>query len=361
MDQQAHASTTVRAVVSRLAPGTALRDGLERILRGRTGGLIVLGYDELVEDICDGGFHLDVAFAPTRMRELAKMDGAVVLTGDGDRIVRANVQLVPDPSLPTQESGTRHRAAQRTAIQTGYPVVSVSQSMSIISLYIGGTRYVLDASETILSRANQTLATLERYRIRLDEVNRALSISEIEDYVILREVLTVLQRLEMVRRLSQEIEYNVIELGVDGRQLALQLEDLVGGKDSSRELLVRDYLPGDQVPDAAQVRAVLTALGELTDSELLDTTVLARILGYPATLEALDQPISPRGFRLLHRIPRLQHLQIDRLVAAFGTLQNLLATGAGDLQAVDGIGDRWARHIREAISRLAEAGLTEHF
>ena len=165
---------TLREVVARLAPGTGLRDGLERILRGRTGALIVLGHDENVEAICDGGFSLDVRYAPTRLRELCKMDGAVVLSTDCGRIVRANVQLVPDPSIPTDESGTRHRSAERAAIQTGYPVISVSHSMNIVTVYVGGERHVLTDSATILSRANQAIATLERYKTRLDEVSRQL-------------------------------------------------------------------------------------------------------------------------------------------------------------------------------------------
>ena len=210
-------SSALRETIARLAPGTALRDGLERILRGRTGALIVLGYDEEMEALCDGGFNLDVEFAPTRLRELSKMDGAVVLSTDGTRIVRANVQLVPDHKIPTVESGTRHRAAERTAIQTGYPVVSVSQSMSIVSVYVGGIRHVIDGSATILSRANQAVATLERYKARLDEVTRQLSVVEIEDFVTLRDALTVVQRLEMVRRVSIELEQDVLELGTDGR------------------------------------------------------------------------------------------------------------------------------------------------
>ena len=235
------ARPTLRETIGRLAPGTALRDGLERILRGRTGALIVLGYDDSVEAICDGGFSLDVRYAPTRLRELSKMDGAVVLSSDGSRILRANVQLVPDPSIPTDESGTRHRSAERTAIQTGYPVVSVSHSMSIVTVYVAGERHVVPDSATILSRANQTIDTLERYKSRLDEVSRQLSTAEIEDFVTLRDVMTVVQRLEMVRRISLEIDSDVVELGTDGRQLKLQLEELVGDNDTARELIVRDY------------------------------------------------------------------------------------------------------------------------
>ena len=254
------ARPTLRETIGRLAPGTALRDGLERILRGRTGALIVLGYDDSVEAICDGGFSLDVRYAPTRLRELSKMDGAVVLSSDGSTILRANVQLVPDPSIPTDESGTRHRSAERTAVQTGYPVISVSHSMSIVTVYVAGERHVVPDSATILSRANQTIDTLERYKSRLDEVSRQLSTAEIEDFVTLRDVMTVVQRLEMVRRISLEIDSDVVELGTDGRQLKLQLEELVGDNDAARELIVRDYHANPDPPRAAQVSATLEEL-----------------------------------------------------------------------------------------------------
>lgn len=353
-------SATLNDTIARLAPGTALRDGMERILRGRTGGLIVLGFDDQVAALCDGGFELDVEFAPTRLRELSKMDGAVVVSTDGTRIVRANVQLVPDPRIPTVESGTRHRAAERTAIQTGYPVVSVSQSMSIVSVYVAGKRHVINDSAMILSRANQAVATLERYKARLDDVTRQLSVVEIEDIVTLRDSLTVAQRLEMMHRLSMEIEQDVLELGTDGRQLALQLEELVGDNQLARQLIVRDYLSGDEAPSALDVEHALERLARLTDVDLLDLTTLARAFGYPGTIEALDTAMSPRGYRVLHRVPRLQTRQIHRLVGAFGTLQGLLAATAADLQAVDGIGALWARYIREGLSRLAEMSINHY-
>ncbi|EOM75232.1 DNA integrity scanning protein DisA [Rhodococcus rhodnii] len=354
-------SAEARETIARLAPGTALRDGLERILRGRTGALIVLGYDAEMEKLCDGGFELDVEFAATRLRELSKMDGAVVLSTDGSRIVRANVQLVPDHRIPTVESGTRHRAAERTAIHTGYPVISVSQSTRIVSVYIAGHRYVLEGSDTLLSRANQAVATLERYKSRADEVTRQLSVVEIEDFVTLRDALVVIQRLEMVRRVSGEIELYVLELGTDGRQLAMQLEDLVGDNHEARELMVRDYVAGSGPARREDVDAVLAWLGRLSDTELLDLTALARTLGYPATIETLDASMSPRGYRVLHRVPRLQFRQIDRVVGAFGTLQGLLAATAADIEAVEGIGTSYARHIREGLSRLAESAVTNPY
>lgn len=345
-------NASLRDTVIRVAPGTGLRDGIERILRGRTGALIVLGYDDAVEGICDGGFHLDVEFAPTRLRELAKMDGAVVLSTDGSRIVRANVQLVPDPAIPTQESGTRHRSAERAAIQTGYPVISVSASMSIVHAYVGGVRHLVDDAAPILSRANLAIATLERYAHRLDEVLTQLSRAEIEDVVTVHEVALVVQRLELVRRLAVEIEQHVLELGTSGRQIALQLEDLLGESISLREPVLRDYLGDDDTVDAAVAR-----IDALSDADLLAATTIAAALGFSGTVEAQDEPVSPRGHRLLGSIPRLRPSQVEALVATFGSLQTLLAASAADLQAVPGIGSDGARQAREGLSRLAEASV----
>jgi diadenylate cyclase len=349
----------LRETLRRVAPGTELRDGLERILRGRTGALIVMGYDEHVESICDGGFSLDVRFAPTRLRELSKMDGALVLSTDGSRIVRANVQLVPDPSIPTDESGTRHRSAERTAIQTGYPVISVSHSMSIVTVYVAGERHVMADSATLQSRANQAVATLERYKSRLDEVSLQLSTAEIEDFVTLRDVMTVVQRLEMVRRISLEIDEHVVELGTDGRQLKLQLEELVGGNDLARQLIVRDYHASPDPPSGTQVASALDELDQLSDADLLDLTALSKVFGYPSTAEAQDSAMNSRGYRAMAGIPRLQFAHIDLLVNSFGSLQGLLAASASDLQKVDGIGEVWARHIREGLSRLAESTIAD--
>ncbi|MBF6236212.1 DNA integrity scanning diadenylate cyclase DisA [Nocardia otitidiscaviarum] len=344
-----------RDVLSRFVPGTQLRDGIDRILRGRTGGLIVLGYDDRVERICDGGFELNVEFAPTRLRELSKMDGAVVLSTDGTRIVRANVHLVPDPALPTVESGTRHKAAERTAAHTGYPVVSVSRSTGLVTVYAHGDRYLVEDSPLILSRANQAMATLQRYRARLDEVTRRLSALEIEDFATLRDVLTVLHCLELMRRTAGEIDQAVAELGVDGRQLALQLTELVADTAQLRRLLVRDYLVAERAgkPRIDRALARLDALGE---PELLVLADLAPPLGYPATLEALDTPVGPRGYRLLAEIPRVPFRRVEPLVDAFGGLRGLLDATQADLETVDGITPATARRIREGLSRHAAGG-----
>jgi len=349
----------LRSVLATVAPGTPLRDGLERILRGNTGALIVIGWDNTVQTLCTGGFPLDVEFSATELRELCKMDGAVVLTTDGGRILRAATHLMPDPAIPTEESGTRHRTAQRVAVQTEFPVISVSQSMRIISLYIGERRYVLESVGELLGRANQAIATLERYKSRLDEVSNALSALEIEDLVTVRDAAIVSQRLEMVRRIADEATGQVVELGTDGRLLALQLEELRAGVDADRELIARDYVPtGRRSRTPPQV---LTELAELSATDLLDLTLVARAMGLPSTLEGLDSAASPRGHRLLARVPRMPGAILDRVVEHFGGLQKLLAASAEDLQVVDGIGESRARAVREAISRLAEVSIIDRY
>ncbi len=347
----------MRLTLAAVAPGTELRDGLERILRGRTGALIVLGHDRVVERISTGGFPLDVSFSATRLRELAKMDGAIILEREGYRIVRAATQLLPDATIETTESGTRHRTAERVAKQSGFPVISVSQSMQIIAVYVGERRHVLEASTAILSKANQALATLERYKSRLDEVTATLSALEVEDFVTVRDVASVMQRHEMVRRIGEEVSGYVVELGTDGRLLSLQLEELIGGVGVERELVVGDYATEgwDGVEDA------LVALTRLTSSELLDLGEVATALGRPGTAAGLDDTVAPRGHRLLAKIPRLPRSIADRLIDHFDGLQPLLSASLDDLMAVDGVGEARARTVRDGLARLAESSLLERY
>jgi len=360
-DKSPREEALLRASLSAIAPGTALRDGLERVLRANTGGLIVLGFDKSVDALCTGGFVLDVEFTATRLRELCKLDGAVVIDKDITKIVRAGVHLMPDASIPTDETGTRHRTAERVNRQTGLPVVAVSHSMRLIAIYVNGTRRVLEDSTTVLSRANQALATLERYKLRLDEVAGTLSALEIEDLVTVRDVSAVVQRLEMVRLIAAEIAGYVLELGTDGRLLSLQLDELIAGVEPERELVVRDYFPERAAKKGRTVTEVLADLESLTHAELLDLQTVAKALGYSGTPESLDSAVSPRGYRLLAKVPRLPNTVIERLVEHFGGLQKLLAASIDDLQTVEGVGETRARSVREGLSRLAESSILERY
>ena len=286
------------------------------------------------------------------------MDGAIIVDRDVSRIIKAAVHLMPDHTIPSEETGTRHRTADRVARQTGFPVISVSQSMQIIAAYVGETRYVLEESGQILSRANQALATLERYKLRLDEVASTLSALEIEDLVTVRDVAVVAQRLEMVTRIASEIEDYVLELGTDGRLLALQLEELITGVDLERELVIRDYVPGGRRGKRPEV--LLQRLEALSATELVDPASAARVLGL-GSVEHLDGAVAPRGYRLLAKVPRLPAAVVDRLVDHFGTLQKLLSAGVEDLQVVEGVGELRARSVREGLSRLAESTILERY
>lgn len=350
----------LRSVLAQVAPGTALRDGLERILRGSTGALLVLGQDKTLGTISSGGFEVNIDFTATRLRELAKMDGAVLCDRDATKIFSAAVQLLPDPSIPTNEQGTRHRTADRVSRQTGMPVVSVSKSMNIIALYLDGRRYVLEDPSTILSKANQALATLERYKTRLNEVEGEVSALEIEDLVTIRDVASALQRHEMVRRIASEIYDYVVELGTDGRLLSLQLEELIAGRTEDFQHVVRDYIPmtGRKVKP---IEPVLAALAALDSSSLLDLTSVAGALGLPNDIESLDASVQARGYRILSKVPRLPEIVIENLISHFGGLQRLLAAGIEELRDVEGVGESRARAIRDKLARLAESGLQSRY
>lgn len=339
-----------------VAPGTPLRDGLERILRGRTGALVVLGMNPEVQRISTGGFELDTAYTATALRELAKMDGAIVLDLASDRIVRAGVQLMPNPSFDTPETGTRHRTADRVAQQTNLPVVSVSASMSTIALYLDGERHLVEHSNQILSRANQALQTLQRYRDRLGQVTSRLSSLEVQDQVTIKDFVLVAQRLEMVRRLDVELSGYVVELGTDGRLLTLQQHELGAGADRLRE--VRDLLERDYRSDDPEASFSLGRLADLSTSELLEPLTVARAVGFAAT-EHVDSRITTRGYRQVAQIDRLPGVLGGRLIEHFGSLQALFAASTADLLEVEGVGENRARVIRDGLVRLAESAYNE--
>ena len=338
-------------VLQMLAPGTTIRDGIERVIGAGRGALIVVGWTDTVERIVSGGFLIDTPATAQRIAELAKMDGALILDDVGERILRANVHLVPDPSIATFETGTRHRSAERTAKQTGKPVISVSESMSVVTLYWGERKRVLESVSSLLFRANQALSTLERYRARLDEVSTALSNREVEDAVVLRDVLLTMQRTEMVRRIAKEIEDHVTELGTEGRLIRLQLDELVSNVDEDRVLLVQDYLADRR----RKVYNVLEDLDELNTDELLALDNLCEVLSYAT--DEIDHPVKPRGYRLLSRIPRLPDTVINKLVKRFSNLQGVMDASLADLDDVEGVGEARARSIRDGLNRLAENAL----
>ena len=341
----------LREALRAVAPGTPLREGLERIQRSHTGALIVLGYTPEVQAICSGGFDLDIAFTAARLRELCKMDGAVIIDPDLWRIRKANVQLFPDPTIPTDESGMRHRTAQRTARQTHLPVLSLSASMRMISIYVGTEHRLVEEPEALLSRANLAVDTLDRYSQRLDEVLQTLTILEMRDSATVRDVATVMQRMEMIRRITSEITEYLEELGSEGRLLALQVEDLVRGSASERALVMRDYIRDPD--DVARVEAELSSLGS---ERIVDLTAIANILGLDVYEVAdLDREITPRGVRALSLVPHLSWNAIKAVSAHFTTLPQLRAASVADIEVIDGVGHYRAQLIVENLAHQAQA------
>jgi diadenylate cyclase len=340
-----------------VAPGTPLREGLDRILQARMGALIVVGDGPEVLSVCSGGFLLDAEFTPQRLSELAKMDGAIILASDTSRVARANVHLVPDPDVPTSETGTRHRTAERVGRQLDVPVITVSEDMSLVAIHRRGEKHNLEPIPRVLARADQALQILGRYKSRLDAVSGSLSALEVEDLVTVRDVATVLQRAEMVRRIADEIEGYVIELGADGRLVMLQLEELVGGVEEERRLVAKDYY---QSSGGFELADVLRLLAQLEDEELLDLNLVAGVLHLDPEI-GIDGALQPRGFRLLHKIPRLPELVSDHVVDRFSNLQKIMRAGLSDLTEVEGVGEARAKAIKEGLSRLAETSILERY
>lgn len=338
-------SEQLRNALHLIAPGTELREGLERIQSSHTGALIVLGDTDELRAICSGGFQVDASFSASRLRELCKMDGAVIVDTDHWIIRKANVQLLPDPSIPTEESGMRHRAAQRTARQLSLPVLSLSASMRLISIYVGQLHYTVEEPEALLSRANQAVDTLDRYSQRLEEVMSTLGLFEMRDSVTVRDVATVIQRMEMIRRITSEINGYIDELGAEGRLLALQVDDLLRGAASERALVLRDYI---RVP--SEVGEAEQQLSELSGDSLVDLTQIANILGLSVyDIADLDRQVTSRGIRVLSMVPRLPWNTIQSISECWPSLSELRAIDSEELQKIEGIGPYRAQMIVEHL------------
>jgi diadenylate cyclase len=335
-------------IIKTMAPGTLLREGLENILKARTGALIVVGDNEEIMKLVDGGYFINKEYSPASIYELAKMDGAIVLSKDVKKIVYANAQLIPDPKVPTVETGTRHRTAERVAKQTGELVVCISQRRGVITLYKGYYRYFLRDTSIILSRANQALQTLEKYKSVLDLAMNNLSINEFHDIVTLEHVATVVQRAEMVMRIVDEVKRYIAELGNEGRLVSMQMEELVGNTDKDGTLIVEDYMFPFDDRDAEQV---LKTIKNMSNEELMDINQVCKALGYHGGLTSLDLNLTPRGFRIMSKLPKLPMTIIKNLVDKFVNFQGVLNASIEELDDVDGIGEVRARSIKEGLRR----------
>jgi diadenylate cyclase len=346
------------AALERIAPGTDMRQGMDDIIRSREGALIVIGDPNELSFLFSGGIRLDVPFTGQLLYELAKMDGAIIVNSSLSKLAYANVQLMPDPTIASAETGTRHRTAERVAKQTGALVISISQQRSTISIFVGPTRYQLEAVPEVLAKTNQAVATLETYVQRLQQVVTRLTALEFQNAVVLDDVLVVLQRAEMTTRMAAEIERDCVELGAEARLIKMQLHELVGEIPAERRLVVYDYHTEGAGPVA---ELALEGLHALAYRRLLESERLTELLGYPRDVNPLDHSVSPRGFRILHGIPRLPEGVVKKVVVALGDLEAIIRATQRDLEAIPGVGAVRAREIREGLRRLQEHNLVERY
>lgn len=336
-----------------IAPGTLFREGLENVLKARTGGLIVIGDTEEVLNLVDGGFKLNAEYSPALLYELAKMDGAIIISNDLKKILYANTQLNPDHSILTSETGTRHRTAERFAKQTGKLVISVSQRRNVITLFKGNLRYVLPDTSVVLNRANQALQTLEKYKASLDGVINNLNALEFEDMVTVENVCTAVQRILTVLRISEEVERYIYELGDESRLVEMQLNELMGSTKQDLELIIKDYMTGNK---KSSVDTACNKVRNLAYNEISDISGIAKIMGYN-TSSQLDMLVPAKGYRILSMVPRLPTNVIENLVESFKNLRGILSSSIEELDDVEGIGEVRARYINSSLKRMREQTL----
>ena len=341
----------ITEILKLIAPGTPIRDGLENILKAKTGALIVISDTKEVLDLVDGGFRLDIDYTSSRLYELAKMDGAIVLSADFKKILYANTQLIPDSSIITTETGTRHRTAERTAKQTGALVISISQRRSIITIFKGNERYVLEDTSKVISKANQALQTVEKYKKVFDSKLSLLNEYEFNDIVTLENVIISIQRAEMIRKMVEEVERAIFELGDEGRLLEIQLKELVGDLENEELLIVKDYMSPSKkkLPDK-----ILEEIEKLNHEDLMKSDKIAKMLGYQDFENYDEVGVYTRGYRVLNKIPRMPSNIVDNLVKSFKSFQHILAADIPQLDEVEGIGEVRARTIKQSLKRMQE-------
>lgn len=337
-------------ILKLVAPGTELREGLENILKAKTGALIVVSDSEDILKIADGGFKIDEEFTSTNIYELAKMDGAIILSSDLKRIIRANVQLNPDFSISTRETGTRHKTAERVAKQSGELVISISERRGIITLFKGNFRYVINDTQSVLMRANQTLQALEKYKTVFDNMLSILSEHEFDDIVTLDTVINCIYRSETIMRMETDVKRSIIELGDEGRIVNMQLEELMANVEDEEKLIIQDYNINKEI----STQSVLEEIRKIDKKNLIVSEKIVKLLGYEVSSDILDTNVSPKGYRILSKVPKMPSSIIEKTVEAFGSLQHICSASIDELDDVEGIGEIRARIINQSLKRLQE-------
>lgn len=336
-----------------IAPGTTLREGLDNILKAKTGALIVISESEEFMDIVDGGFKIDQDFTPANVYELAKMDGAIIISKDLKKILMANVQLVPDHKIKTFETGTRHRTAERVAKQTNELVICISQRRGIITIFKGDFRYVVNDISSVLMRANQMLEALEKYKVVLDNALNILSEHEFDDIVSLETVANTIYRSEIIMRMIPDVNRNIVELGSEGKIVSMQLEELVANVELEEMKIIQDYAIQKRRANK-NIQSILSEIRKIDKKDLVNFEKIIKVLGYEIETNVLDLNVSPKGYRILSKVPKMPISVIEKTVETFGSLQGVCSATIDELDEVEGIGEVRAKIINQSLRRLQE-------
>ncbi|MGL6063819.1 MAG: DNA integrity scanning diadenylate cyclase DisA [Fusobacteriaceae bacterium] len=337
-------------IISQVTPGTALREGIFNILEGGRGGLVVVGFNEEIKQMLDGGFLIDCKYTPEKIFELAKMDGAIIIDESVEKIYYANVHLHPERTFLTTESGTRHRTAQRMALQTNKLVIAISERKKSVTLYKGENKYRLKSISVVIEQATQALKTLEKYRHVLDNSLANLTILELDDLVTIHEISFVLQRFEMVYRIKKELKGYVTELGTDGRLMSLQMHELFLNVKEEKTDFIKDYSITEKKDFT--LTSINDELEKLTDKELLELERFSQILGYGKTYSSLDNKVVSKGYRVLNKISKLTKKDIDKIISTYDNLTDLQEATAEELSEIKGISKFKIKAIQSGLKKV---------
>ena len=327
-------------VLKLVAPGTSLRVSLDDILKAGLGGLIVIGDTPNIMNIINGGFELNCKFTPQKLIELCKMDGAIVLDGDARKIIYANTLLVPDFSIQTNETGTRHKAAERTAKQTNQIVIAISERKKHVTIYRGSFKYVLKSTAEVLDRAAETARMLEKHKEILNELLLNLNVLEFTSLASLSDVILVIQRMEICERIADIIRRYIIETGTEGTLVKIQLKELIKGVAEEEIMVLRDYSRKD--PLLTKVH-----LSEISLEDLIEPMNIVKALNYTK----MDESINTKGVRILNKIS-LPHEDLQKMVDRFGNLQAVFDTPIESL--IELLRETKAKIFHKEINKLKD-------
>jgi len=311
---------TFLEVLSKLSPGKSLRTALDDILEGQTGALIVVDCPEL-EGMIDGGFKINSKFTSQRLAELAKMDGAIILSDDMQKILLANVLLVPDNKIPTNETGTRHKAAERTAKQTGTIVIAVSERRNKITLFYEDRKYILENSEHLLRKATETLNILEKQKEIFEDLSKNLNVLEITKLVSVADVCSLLQRIEVITRMLDSMKRYLTELGNQGVIIRMRVRELFNRLENFEELILKDY--------SNKPVSVKKVLSNINFDGVIDMESFSRLLFEASP----DTQISPKGYRLLSKL-NLTEKELRNLITHLDNFSGVLEASHEELSKI---------------------------